>query len=334
MGLFDPINRETLSSRDPQTAATAAMNEFESLAARTSAWATVEHNDDGTHAGRVHETDIVITDNTTNNVSTSVHGLVPKAPGDTSKWFRGDASWSREWTIVTTTATGTQNDFDPGIVGNTIIRCNPASLLTITGFTQGYDGQHIRLVSIGAGQVDLAHNTGSSANHKLSNIVSSAPTSLAPVMGAYAEYVYDATSGYWRLMSHEQGTWLSNYNANYFNTSNGSVWAVTSGQTPTYYLRGKSLEIRVFITLAGVAGAAAAALQINQAAYGNYVWTHDCGCAVSVLDAGGTGVYQAGQIQTTAGSTILQIFKVPTAPNWTAGGGAAYVVGTFIGEVN
>lgn len=36
----------------------------------------------------------VLADNTTNDVSTSAHGYVPKAPNDTTKYLRGDASWA------------------------------------------------------------------------------------------------------------------------------------------------------------------------------------------------------------------------------------------------
>lgn len=36
----------------------------------------------------------VLADNTTNDVSTSAHGYAPKAPNDTTKFLRGDASWA------------------------------------------------------------------------------------------------------------------------------------------------------------------------------------------------------------------------------------------------
>jgi hypothetical protein len=70
---------------------------------------------------------------------------------------------SATWTTVTTTSTGTQNDFAPGLVGNTIVRCNNATLLTITGLAAGYDGQHVKFESIGAGQVDFPHQSASSS---------------------------------------------------------------------------------------------------------------------------------------------------------------------------
>lgn len=39
------------------------------------------------------EADITLADNTTNDVSTTKHGFVPKAPNDTTKFLRGDGTW-------------------------------------------------------------------------------------------------------------------------------------------------------------------------------------------------------------------------------------------------
>lgn len=43
----------------------------------------------------VVEADITLADNTTNDVSTSKHGFVPKAPDDSSKFLRGDGTWAQ-----------------------------------------------------------------------------------------------------------------------------------------------------------------------------------------------------------------------------------------------
>ena len=42
----------------------------------------------------VKDSDLSVTDVTTNNLSTSAHGFTPKAPNDTTKFLRGDATWS------------------------------------------------------------------------------------------------------------------------------------------------------------------------------------------------------------------------------------------------
>lgn len=46
--------------------------------------------------GALDESALSLSDVTTGNVSTSKHGFVPKAPNDTSKFLRGDGSWTAE----------------------------------------------------------------------------------------------------------------------------------------------------------------------------------------------------------------------------------------------
>lgn len=45
-------------------------------------------------AASITEAMQVLADNTTNDVSTTKHGYVPKAPNDTAKYLRGDGSWA------------------------------------------------------------------------------------------------------------------------------------------------------------------------------------------------------------------------------------------------
>jgi hypothetical protein len=53
-------------------------------------------------SGVVTEAKQVIADNTTNDVTTSAHGYVPKAPNLTHQWLRGDGTWAaRNMTILT-----------------------------------------------------------------------------------------------------------------------------------------------------------------------------------------------------------------------------------------
>ena len=44
--------------------------------------------------GTLGESALLLSDNTTNDVSTSKHGFVPKAPNDTTKYLRGDGTWA------------------------------------------------------------------------------------------------------------------------------------------------------------------------------------------------------------------------------------------------
>lgn len=45
-------------------------------------------------ASNVVESEITLADNTTNDVSTTKHGFTPKAPNDSTKFLRGDATWA------------------------------------------------------------------------------------------------------------------------------------------------------------------------------------------------------------------------------------------------
>lgn len=142
--------------------------------------------------------------------------------------------------IQTTTLTGTQNDFAL-TTGCSLLRVNNASSITFSGFSAGTDGQRLRVVSIGAGQVDLAHQSASSsAANRLINYATSAATSLAAGVGT-ADYVYDATTVRWRLVAHEQGTWISwAGTATATSLTNGSVSAARyrlSGRTCSVYLQ-------------------------------------------------------------------------------------------------
>lgn len=59
-----------------------------------------------TGIGEVTDATLSMSDITTNDVSTSKHGFAPKAPNDTAKFLRGDASWA------TLPASGLTTSFD------------------------------------------------------------------------------------------------------------------------------------------------------------------------------------------------------------------------------
>lgn len=178
---------------------------------------------------------------------------------DNTKVLRGDSTWSTPWTVISTTSTGTQNDFAPGLVNNTILYCNNASLLTINGIAAGYDGEMLQIVSASTGQVDLAHqNTGSLAANRLSNIATSANTSLAAGVGT-ALYVYRTTSSRWLLLQHEQGAWITPaFAAGNYTGGGAQTWTLQSGDVSInkYYLRGRQLFWQLTLNTTSVGGTA------------------------------------------------------------------------------
>ncbi len=103
----------------------------------------------------------------------------------------------------TTTATGTQNDWDIDAAAASfqpgILRCNNATALTITGIVAPSDGRLLLIEAVGAGAVSLADQSGSSSavNRIITGV--GATTTLAAGTGR-ALLRYDATTQRWRVL--------------------------------------------------------------------------------------------------------------------------------------
>ena len=129
-------------------------------------------------------------------------------------------------TEFTTTSTGNIDNLD--FSNADVIRMNNASSATIRGLKAGSAGQLVAIVSVGAGQVNLAHqNTNSTAANRLINFVTSGDTPLAAGVGV-AILQYDATTARWRLLAHESGWIAIAYAAGNYTADTGT-WTVDSG---------------------------------------------------------------------------------------------------------
>lgn len=159
---------------------------------------------------------------------------------------RGGQLKPSEFTITTT---GNIDDLDFGDAAT--IRMNNATLSTLRGLKAGTAGQRVVIVSIGAGEVDFAHqNTGSTAANRLINRVTSGITPLAPGLGI-AMYEYDGTTARWRLVSHEQGAPITvPFSAGNFTVSAGTgTWVVASGNQSafTYLIVGSQMHLNIVL---------------------------------------------------------------------------------------
>lgn len=172
--------------------------------------------------------------------------------------------------------TGVQNNLSitaGALEADVVVFTNP-TLLQITGIaapaSPAKPGKLLILSAVG-GQVDLFHqNGGSVASNRLQNIALSGPTSLGP--GGTAMYVWSGASGYWRLVHHEQGSWIAAaYAAGNFTANAGGSWGVSAGDVVglAYYLRGKQLTV-VFQLAPTTVGGVPTELRIGQAAWGGY----------------------------------------------------------------
>jgi hypothetical protein len=242
------------------------------------------------------------------------------------------------WTVVTSTSTGTLNDFAPGLVGNTVVRMNNATLATITGFAGGADGQQLVVESVGAGEVDLPYATsaaglGSAAANRLFNVATSGLTPLAPGVGI-AAYVYDGTATRWRLVAHEQGAFITpTFAAGVYTASGSMTWTVDSGDelTHAYYLKGRSLLVAFDLNATTVGGTLSTELRIalpNGYTVSKRVW----GNLARYSDSGGAAT-SIGILFDNA-TAFVSCFKDATqATNWTAATNTTVVEGTFQVEI-
>jgi len=162
--------------------------------------------------------------------------------------------------VLTTTSTGTVNNFSIN-ANTTVVRCNNASDLTITGITAGFDGQVVIFETIGAGGHVFFTNqdTGSSDPNKLINFITSGPTPIAGASGqrGSASYWYDATTQRWRLFNHQQGNFIDiSFSAGDF-TANGSMtWTVASGDVVAnkYLIQQRSIILAFTLQTTTVGG--------------------------------------------------------------------------------
>lgn len=160
-------------------------------------------------------------------------------------------------TIQTTTSTGTVNDFAAS-AKLTLLRCNNATDLTITGITAGFDGQRITIRSIGAGNVFLAHqNASSTATNRLINFVTSANTPLAAGTGVVT-LEYDATTARWFLKTHVQGAAIAFTPALTF--GGGSTGLTYASRTGIYLLNGRAMTAEIEIQLSNKGSSAGTAV--------------------------------------------------------------------------
>lgn len=275
-------------------------------------------DDDGTgNTGTVHNnTWKTAIYNRIDAVIAALYAGVPTAPG-----------------ISTVTTTGNITALAlPAGSGDLVIYLNNATLSTIQGIAAGADGQRLTLLSKGAGQVDLAHqNGGASAANRLINCATSGNTSLAPGVGT-AVYVYDATATRWRLVSHEQGAWITPAYAGGNFAANGSMtWTVDAGDVTTcaYYLKGRTLTITWELATTTVGGTPNTQLKIGNGAWGGLTAAKAIVGQMVYLDNGASAV--TGEVSVGAAATELLLTKF--SGNWSAATNTTYSFGQVLIEV-
>lgn len=239
------------------------------------------------------------------------------------------------WSELTTTSTGTQNNFSitSGGIEADVLRCNNASLLTLTGIVAPASpvkpGKKLIVYSVGAGRVDLAHENGSStAANRFVNQATSAASSLAPGKG-WAVYVYDDAADRWRMIAHDQGAFITpTFTAGDFTGNASMTWTVESADRDImgYRLVGKFLHVTFHVATTTVGGTPSTVLQIGNAQWGGFTaaLSYHTGWALD------NGTPQTNLV--TPNGTVIQNWVVSTG-NWTASTNNTLVSGTILFEV-
>jgi len=221
----------------------------------------------------------------------------------------------------TTTLTGTQNDFS--LTGPyTVLRCNNASDLTLTGFTVAGNaataGDRIIILSVGAGHVFLSHQTGSSAVNQLRNFATVGGTPLAAGFGS-ALYQYDDTTDRWRLVTHVQGAFITpTFAAGDYTAGGTQTWTVAAGDVDffAYLLEGKALTLTWNLVNTSVGGTPDA--DLRRIMPNSFTVGSTSGSLYSFNDVGTTG---AGEVLFSVSANTLMTFRraiLSGSVNWTA----------------
>lgn len=231
----------------------------------------------------------------------------------------------------TVTTTGNIDNLD--FQKCSVIRMENATLATIRGLKAGYPGQEVTIVSVGAGQVNLAHaNTGSSAANRLINTVTSGIAPLVAGLGS-AIYKYDEVTSRWRLVTHNQGTWIDiPFDAANFTASAGT-WTLTSGDQIVlrYKIDENTFYLNFFLTTTSVSNLGAL-LRITlpngytvNASAGTFQYHR-------AVDNGGVAVLALAAV--AGGGTFIELYATIAATGFTIAANTTQVVGLITIELN
>lgn len=153
------------------------------------------------------------------------------------------------WSELTITLTGTQNNVSitSGGVEADVLRCNNASLLTITGIaapaSPAKPAKRLIVMAVGAGQVDINDSSaalGTAANRVVTGVGTT--ISLAAGTGA-ALLEYDDTTDRYRVVAFEQGAAIA------YTPTLGSVTLGNGSVAGAYIRRGRLIFWQVVLTL-------------------------------------------------------------------------------------
>lgn len=232
--------------------------------------------------------------------------------------------------VVTSTSTGAQNNWTPGVSGNTMIVWSGASDAAITGLAGGVAGVTAIFRNTGTKVATFAHLSGSSsAANQFTNSATVGTTPVAP--GGSITYRHDGTN--WKLIAHTQGAWITpTYAAGNFTASVSMTWTVDSGDVTnySYKLESRSLTVTWYLQTTSVGGTPSTQLKI---AIPNGFVASKASLHMCIQDDAAAGNV-ATFVLLTASGTTMDIYHSLGVGNWAAATNTTRVFGTITFEVN
>lgn len=226
------------------------------------------------------------------------------------------------FTKITSTSTGTQNDWAPGIAGNTFCEWSGASDATITGLATGTSGLVFIFKNTGSKVAYFPNaDAGSSAANRFTNAVTSGATPVAPK--GYLTYIHDGTD--WKFTGHEQGDWITpTFSASNF-TGNGAMTVTVDSSDVISYasrLSGTTLEVNVFLQVITIGGTPnTQVLTVIPGGFSNKKALQLLGFAIN-----NGGAQTVCLVNITAGATQIGCLRDVVGTNWSAATDASYVI--------
>lgn len=235
------------------------------------------------------------------------------------------------FTSLANTAVGAQNNWAPGVVGNTVVFWNGASDLVLSGLAGGVLGQLFILHNITSAKVAyLIHQSGlSSAGNKFRNIATSGNTPVAA--GGTAVFQYDGTD--WQLIQHEQGAWITPAFAAGDYTAPPTTWTLAAGDVSAqaWRLSGRTMTVAFLLLTTSVGAGTAGELLIGNAAWGGFVATKPMREPFAYNDNGGAETI--GMARVVAAGVAVALRRIAGA-NWSAATNTTELQGRITFEVD
>jgi hypothetical protein len=236
-------------------------------------------------------------------------------------------------TEETTTLTGTQNNFDLD-ARYTLLRCNNATALELTGFTvlaaAPTAGDMVEIVNIGTSTVRVAHEDANSTAANRFTYVSTRGQIIGE--GGSMTLVYDGTSSRWRLTRLFPGKGITRaFDAGNFTASGSMTWTVEAADVgiDQYIQLGKFVIYWVTINTSTIGGTLSNRLQI--AIPNSFVSTKESWSSEAGFYGGAGAAYSTKLYSVNAAGTVVRV-QNPDGSNLEASTNLTYVyvVGFYI----